>query len=264
MEELSTLYWVVVVASGLILLCSLTNPWRAFMGWVGALSIQMSVSSIDFLRPAISDAFLVPMTALVVLGMGPGLRRCSRKSRPPTGNLGAAIVAFGFLFLTLGTTMEYYNIGMFTSWTLVNKDIGLICLVVAYFIGVRLIDSELRLYRIVEVFVVSGFVLNTLAVIGGVLMYAFGIGNDMLREGTTLRLCGLMINPGSYGGWLLCLFSLQLALLLDTSGRIVRMSRKLQWSNVVLAAVGIIMTISRSAYIGFLVALLAIALFEWR
>jgi hypothetical protein len=175
--------------------------------------------------------------------------------------LGNALMAFGILFLTLGNFVAYQNTGALTSWTLGNKDSGLVILLLSYIIGVRLVNTRARLYRVVEVFVVSGFVINVCAVIGGVLRYTFGIANDMVRVGSSLRLCGLMINPSSYGGWLLCVMSLQAALLIEGSTGIVRMPRTLQWINLVLAVVGIVMTTSRSSYIGCLPAMLAIMYF---
>jgi len=231
------------------------------MAWVGALSIQVPAVIIPGIRFAISDVFLVPMTALVLLGAAPRARRRSKSPALRTGNLSVAIVVFAFLFLTLGNAMEYQNVGKLTSWTVVNKDIGLICLTVSYFVGLRLLDSRRRLYRIVEAFLVSGLVLNSFAVFGGALYYAFGIGNEMIRVGSSLRLCGFMMNPSSYGGWLLCVVSLQAAVLIGQSADIVRMSRKLQWMNLVLAVVAMVMTVSRSAYLGCLAAVFAVMFF---
>src|SRR6266567_6887323 len=66
--ELGWFYYAALAGVGVLLLLSLTNPWRAFCAWVGTLSVVIPIYGILDLKPAVSDLFLVPMLFGLLIG----------------------------------------------------------------------------------------------------------------------------------------------------------------------------------------------------
>jgi len=237
-------------------LYSLASPWRSLIGWVVALSVQLNVSWIPDFRPAVSDLF-VPALAMGVLLEA---AHRPRRSQVADGGLGRAVLLFTALFLVVGNVVTLIRLGFIPRWTLLNKDAGLIDLVVCFFCIVRLLDSRERLHAMIRVFVLSGSALNVIALVGGVAGYVFGVPNMMMRDNWTLRLVGYMINPGSYGGFVLCVLMMQLALFLGGS-KILPLSRWVQVLNIALLSVAAMITLSRSTTLGVTAGMIAMLYF---
>jgi putative inorganic carbon (hco3(-)) transporter len=232
----------------------LKSPWFSLLGWVAALSIQYEILP-DF-RLGLSDLF-VPGLALTLLFTTTKKGEETRRQRSP---LPALIVVFVTVFISLGNTMAYLNLGTIPRWTWANKDIGLLDLVICFFAITRLVDRREKLHRIVRVVVLSGSVLNIFALVGGVARYFFGIPNVMMYDTATPRLAGLMVDPNAYGGFILCVLLIQLALLFGKS-TLLRLPKWAQRVNVALLGVACLMTISRSSLLGLGGGLLALVIF---
>jgi len=254
-EQLSTTHVILLALTAVVFLVSFWRPWWALVAWVSALSIQLPYGFISDFRPAVSDAFVIPLLAGVIL------HKRQRGTKPGPARLSTLLWVFSAFFLLVGNAVAYIHLGTLTKWTLLNKDAGLVVLMACYVIVVYLLADRQSLNRIVEVFVVSGSALNLFALFGGVSRYASGAASDMMRETTGSRLVGFMVNPSSYGGYLACVALVQFALLLGGS-RIIRLPRWLQWTNLFLLGLAISMTLARSAYLGLIAGIFGVLMFH--
>ena len=230
------------------------SPWVSLLGWVCALSIQFETSP-DF-RLALPDLF-VPALALTLLLARTRVRGKTRQKR---SSLSALILIFAAVFLLWGNAMTYIELGTIPRWTWLNKDIGLLDLMICFFTVTQLVDRREKLHTLVTALVLSGSLLNILALAGGIARYFFGIPNLMMYASTSTRLVGFMVNPSAYGGFISCILLIQLALLFSGS-TLLRLPRWLQGANVVLLSVACIMTISRASILGLIAGLLALISF---
>jgi len=242
---------IVIAFVVLSLILWLKNPWVAVLGWVATLSIQYEL--LPEFRLALSDLF-VPAMGLTLLFSRQKTPRSERSNR---SSLPAFIIIFCGVFLILGNLLAYYNLRTIPQWTWLNKDVGLIDLVVCFFAVTELADNREKLQSLVRVFVLSAFVLNVFALVGGFARYFLDIPNVMIYNGDSLRLAGLMVNPGAYGGFVACALLMQLALLLGNSS-ILKISKKAQYLNATLLSIGCLMTISRSSLLGLFVGVIAL------
>lgn len=226
-------------------------------GWIAFLSVQLNYRIVfsDF-RPALSDLF-VPSLAIGALFY---FARKGVDRRASASVLSPLVLGFAAVFLMVGNLVAFVTLGTLPQWTWLNKDIGLIDLIVCYFALLRLLDTREKLHAAVRVFVLSGSLINLLAVSGGIARYAFGISNMMMRESTSTRLVGFMINPGAYGGFALCILLIQFSLLLGGS-ELLRLPRWAQHLNVALLAMACLMTQSRSTLVGLVTGLLGLLVF---
>src|SRR5713226_3483257 len=256
MTEFALIIALFAVA-GVGLLAWLRSPWRSLHGWIACLSVQSGVEVVfTSFRPALSDLFVPSMAIGALLYSA----RSSHSGRPKGSLLPASVLAFGAVFLAVGNLIAFAALGTIPQWTWLNKDIGLIDLIVCYFTLLRLLDTREKLHAAVRAFVLSGSVINVAAVAGGIARYVFGIPNIMMRQGTGIRLVGLMVNPGAYGGFILCVLLMQFALLLSGS-ELLRLPRWAQDLNVALLVMACLMTQSRSTLIGLVTGLMGLLLF---
>jgi len=252
-QEITGPYIVMVGACLLYLLFSITSGWRAFVGWVVFLSVQLPLNS-ETIRPAISDLF-IPFAFLAWVFAGN--KRAEISERQGRSQLLPWILVFTALFFGVGNTIAYIHLGYIPIWTIVNKDIGLITLVMMFALSEYYIRDKERLFSLIRYFIYTGFAINAVALCGGIARYALGINNPMMRDTTGLRLVGFNINPGSFGGWLIVIILIQLSLLLGQS-KIIGMRRSLQWANLIVGCLDMVMTLSRSSYLGFSAGLFAV------
>jgi O-antigen ligase len=230
------------------------NPWMNLMGWIATLSVHYELAS-DF-RLALSDFFVPSLAISLLIGAWAGRKSAPRRRSP----LPTLVLIFAAVFIVLGNTMAFVNQGTISRWAWLNKDIGLLDLMLCFFVVIQLIDTQEKLQGAVRVFVLGGSVLNVVALLGGFARYFLGIPNLMMFDQSTVRLAGFMVDPGAYGGFLLCVLLIQLALVCDDSD-LLRLPRWVQLTNVALLVVACLMTISRSANLGLFTGLILLVLF---
>jgi O-antigen ligase len=159
---------------------------------------------------------------------------------------------WGMLFIfVLASFVSIWRNGFITQYALLQKDIGFILLLLTYIMLVQAVDSWDRLYKMLRVFLISVLIFN------GVALFDFFSGVKvpfMVQDG---RLSGMLIDPNAYGGLLVTAFAIHIM----TSGDGVKLLRG--WASTIATislAGGIIMTFSRSSWIGLFLVLLTLLL----
>ncbi|CAH1059184.1 hypothetical protein PAECIP111894_05390 [Paenibacillus pseudetheri] len=209
----------------------------AVMGYIICLPAQ-----IDFggaFRMAPSDFFLI----LGLFAAGLHLRLDPRQF---------SSWHWGMLFIfVLASFVSIWRNGFITQYALLQKDFGFILLLLTYIMLVQAVDSWGRLYKMLRVFLISVLIFN------GVALFDFFSGVKvpfMVQDG---RLSGMLIDPNAYGGLLVTAFAIHIM----TSGDGVKLLRG--WVSTlatITLAGGIIMTFSRSSWIGLFLVLLTLLL----
>ncbi len=159
---------------------------------------------------------------------------------------------WGMLFIfVLASFVSIWRNGFITQYALLQKDFGFILLLLTYIMLVQAVDSWGRLYKMLRVFLISVLIFN------GVALFDFFSGVKvpfMVQDG---RLSGMLIDPNAYGGLLVTAFAIHIM----TSGDGVKLLRG--WVSTlatITLAGGIIMTFSRSSWIGLFLVLLTLLL----
>lgn len=159
---------------------------------------------------------------------------------------------WGMLFIfVLASFVSIWRNGFITQYALLQKDVGFILLLLTYIMLTQAVDSWDRLYKLLRVFLLSVLWLNAVA------LFAFFSGVKvpfMVQDG---RLSGMLIDPNAYGGLLVTAFAIHIM----TSGSGVKLLRG--WVSVIATITlsgGIIMTFSRSSWIGLILVLLTLLL----
>lgn len=157
---------------------------------------------------------------------------------------------WGMLFIfVLASFVSIWRNGFITQYALLQKDIGFILLLLTYIMLVQAADSWERLYKMLRFFLISVLLLN------GVALFAFFSGVKvpfMVQDG---RLSGMLIDPNAYGGLLVTAFAIHIM----TSGEKIKLLRG--WVSILATislAGGIMMTFSRSSWIGLFLVLLTL------
>src|SRR5260370_37606870 len=129
MTELALIIGICAVA-GVALWAWLKGSWRSMYGWIAFLSVQLNYRIVfsDF-RPAFSDLF-VPSLAIGALFY---LARKGASRHASTSVLSTLVLGFAAEFLMVGNLVGFVQLGTLPQWTWLNKDIGLIDLIVCYF-----------------------------------------------------------------------------------------------------------------------------------
>ena len=122
-----TVLFVALGILGIGLMIWLRSPWKSLLAWVAVLSIQYEASS-EF-RLALSDLF-VPTLALTLMF---AKTKTEDKAWQRRSSLAALILIFATVFILLGSIVAYLNLGTIPRWAWLNKDIGLLDLMICFF-----------------------------------------------------------------------------------------------------------------------------------
>lgn len=207
----------------------------AVMGYIICLPVQVDIGGAFRIAP--SDLFVV----LGLFAAGFHLRVDPRQ-------FSSWHWAMLFIFV-LASFVSIWRNGFITQYALLQKDIGFILLLLTYIILTQAVDSWERLYTLLRFFLISVLILN------GIALFAFFSGVKipfMVQDG---RLSGMLIDPNAYGGLLVTAFAIHIM----TSGEKMKLLRG--WASMaatITLAGGIIMTFSRSSWIGLFLVLLTL------
>ncbi|MEC0090750.1 O-antigen ligase family protein [Paenibacillus macquariensis] len=209
----------------------------AVMGYIICLPAQFDIGGAFRIAP--SDLFL--LLGLFAVGLHLKLDRRQFSSWH-----------WGMLFIfVLASFVSIWRNGFITQYALLQKDVGLLLLLLTYIMLIQAVDSWDRLYTMLRVFLISVLCLN------GVALFAFFSGVKvpfMIQDG---RLSGMLIDPNAYGGLLVTAFAVHIM----TSGSGVKLLQG--WVSLIATVTlsgGIMMTFSRSSWIGLVLVLLTLLL----
>ena len=209
------------------------NAW-----WYAAtLSFQLPQSAL-LARLATADLFMLPL-----LGRE-GIGALKHGIRLPRTTLALPIAALIVVF-AVATVVGYLRMGRVSWWALLNKDAGLLLLAGTTLVLVRTIRSLDDAIRLARWFVGGVGIANITSLVAAVVAFA-GYSNSLYMVDNR-RLYGWMLNPSVNGGLLFSAAMIEMALLMRPGAPGER--RAWRWANVWLMALGLALTLSRSAWL---------------
>jgi hypothetical protein len=176
------------------------SPRRALTAWLVTFSIQFSLGTFHL---SLSDAFLGP------LAVGTFIFWISRKDKSVA--IPAPVLIFMFLFLTAGNIVTALTLGKLPQWTWLNKDLGLLALIIPYWSILVLCRDREDTMKLIQTFLTSVSVVNAIGVALYICSIFTGFG-DIVNYGG-MRFKGFMLDPNGYAGLAGSMAILQFAIL---------------------------------------------------
>jgi hypothetical protein len=239
-----------LVLLGFLLLASYVawnfDPWRSLLAWAATTSIQFNAGSFHV---SISDLFLLPLLIGTVIAWV-GSR--NKGVRPPS-----TVLLFALLFLTVGNIVTAFTLGRLPQWTWLNKDLGLLALLVPYWSMLTLCHDQARTEKLLKTFLVSVSILNLIGLSLYVSSLFSGFGSFVNYGG--MRFVGFMLDPNGYAGLAAVAAIIQIATLIlrPTTGA----TTLLHLINSCALVAGCLLTLSRGGFLSLLAGGLMLLLF---
>ncbi len=194
-----TMLLIGALIAGLFLVWNL-SPGRALVAWLITFSIQFSAGTFHL---SLSDLFLLP------LAIGTFVVWIAGRSRPV--RIPVSLFVFTLLFLTLGNLVTALTLSKLPQWTWLNKDLGLVALLVPYCSLLVLCRDLAGTEKLIQTFVSSVSAVNAVGVALYVISLFTGFGGFVNYGG--MRFKGFMLDPNSYAGLVGATAILQFAML---------------------------------------------------
>lgn len=150
-----------------------------------------------------------------------------------------------------GSLVAILRFGALDRYELLNKDAGLLLPLLSYVAITSCVTSWDDLRGLLRAFTLSVVAENIVAFGGFLLAYFFGMRNPFARYGG-LRLSGMLLDPNAYGGLLVAAFVICEA---GRLGPTPLFQKSILWLSRVSLSLGILVTFSRSAWVGLTLAL---------
>ena len=163
------------------------SPWRALVAWLMTFSVQFSAGTFHI---SVSDLFLLP------LAIGTFVVWITTKDRP--ARIPVSLFLFLLMFLTVGNIVTALTLSKLPQWTWLNKDLGLIALLIPYCSLLVLCRDRAGLEKLIQNFVSSVSVVNAVGVTLYVVSQFTGFGSFVNYGG--MRFKGFMLDPNGYAG----------------------------------------------------------------
>jgi len=225
-----------VPALGAATAVSLWRPSLALLIWIALLPVQLdTVGSLGF-RLAPADVLL----AGIVLGVLIRKLRSRRLGLTVNGVLVVALLLLLWLVSSLLQTVA--NLGHIPVYAIVNKLLGLALLVSLYWVTLELHGTKQAIVAGLDWYRRAGSLWNVVGIVAFTVWQVWGWDNPFVfGEG---RLCGLLVDPNAYGGFLVSVLLLEITRLsLDARSRVAATV------NTVVLFYGTLLTSSRSAWL---------------
>lgn len=163
------------------------------------------------------------------------------------------------VIFAIGTFVTALNEGSLNRYVVLNKDIGVVFLLIGYTVLTSTMSAWSTLRRLMRVFVLSVVLQNLVGIAAFLAAITAGIETPLIGFGR--RLCGLLVDPNAYGGLLV------LALVLCEAGCYgpwPLFRTRLLWLCRISLGAGIVLTFSRSSWISLALVLLILAIVRLR
>jgi hypothetical protein len=222
------------------------DPWRSLLAWVATTSVQFSAGSFHI---SVSDLFLLPLLIGTVIAWASSR---DKGVKPPT-----AVLLFALLFLTVGNIVTAFALGRLPQWTWLNKDLGLLALLIPYWSMLTLCHDQSRTEKLLKTFLVSVSILNLIGLALYVTSLFAGFGSFVNYGG--MRFVGFMLDPNGYAGLTAVAATMQVATLILKQKTGVAILLHLLNSCALIA--GCLLTLSRGGFLSLLAGGLMLLLF---
>lgn len=199
----------------------------------------------DFGRYAPSDTFLF----LILLGSALGVMRL--RIKPNTWSFWHLGLIMAFL---IATFVGLVRTGRVTQYAVINKDIGLLVLFSAYAVMINAADSWKRIRWILRLLILSIAIQNVFCVLGFLAVRTMGAQLPLLLTDNA-RLNGLLVDPNAYGGLLVMAISVHIVTYFHRQPLVPGFAGALV---TITLAMGVLLTYSRSAWIGLFALMLIV------
>jgi putative inorganic carbon (HCO3(-)) transporter len=164
-----------------------------------------------------------------------------------------------FLLATflLGIVNTWCSQGAVPTHVLLNKGVGILILFATYGVLSSLVDTWELLEWIIRFFVGAAIVHASFAILVFVTVGSFRVDSLVVNLGGS-RLSGLLVDPNAFGGFLVTAFALSVGWLWPRS-----LTRSfVAFLGSLILCTGILLTYSRSAWIGLAASLLALGILK--
>lgn len=162
-----------------------------------------------------------------------------------------------FFTFAMGMVVAIASTGYVTQYALIQKGIGLVVLFAAYTVITTAATDWTRARWLLRILILGVLLQNTLAIIAFSFSKLAGVSFAWINYGDA-RLSGMLLDPNAYGGLLVLTFSIQTITFFLKQPLL---SRPLAWFANISLGIGIILTYSRSAWIGMAIVLIVNASF---
>jgi len=202
------------------------------LGYVATLGVQVWVL---VGRIALADLFLVPAAVRMAISI-----------RDPRALVRSSSFQWPFLLLlvslTLGTIVGAVRIGQVVPYVIVNKDVGVVYLIIGFFTITEYTRDRAAFERLIRWFVVGVSFANIVSLLGMMLVFV-GLQNELYLTGN-MRLYGSMLSPNRFGGILLMVAMIELGAL--AAGVVMPLWRR---ANLWAFALSLALTLSRGSWL---------------
>jgi O-antigen ligase len=214
--------------------------------WLALLGVQLEISSLPF-RLALSD-FVIGTYVIFLLWRKKIFFLMRYRG----------FLVLGVLF-TFSLLWSYKNFGYLGQYALYNKYIGLVVLVVsALFVSDWVSQKGKEGFQLCILwFSCTTGLINCFYLLAYLPPLTFLRDVFVFLPSTEARLRGLLVDPNAYGGLLMVALLLLLPALEDTT---LGKWKRIVWISFFSLTVGLFLTTSRSAYLGFISGILFFAL----
>lgn len=214
--------------------------------WVALLPVQISTKQLFGFRLALSDLILA-LTVTLMLWSWLRTREPFVTSKPSIRwrtSLDKYLLGLVLIF-AVANVVAWLRVGHLSRYVLLNKDFGLLVLILSFYTVVLLLRNPERLWRLIQVILGSALIVNLFSLVTYGAWLVWRIETPFVSHG---RLVGLLIDPSAYGGYLVVVLLLQLGLLLFHPQTNLRVQLIGGFNSFLLLA-GIFFTLSRSTWL---------------
>jgi O-antigen ligase len=227
-----------VIATTILFVCVFgyvaSDSKRTLLAWAATLGFQLEIGQFHV---GFADLFAAPLGAWAILLM---FRRPPRVS-----GISIALLAFTGIFITWGNLVALLNRGYVTKWAYLNKDFGLLEMLLCMAGILAIIQSRQQLQELCNAFTYGGSALNLVGLLLAPISIITGFGKFVLYDG--LRYTGFMADPNAWGAFISVVAVFQLCFLLFDKRPRRAIARNIQWGNMALLVMGVFVSMSRGA-----------------